>query len=302
MEGSGAPLRVQQDSALESFLQFGLPTEPHPDCLTPLSALPSSYRFEINKGYSTGWRCLDQYMQGLRRGEVTVVTADTGAGKTTFCTQLMVNCAMQGIPVWINSWEMKPETTMRKLASIILRRPMKMCNFSDHENEQFDEWASRYKIYINPNTIGTDINSLAKQLVQAKRLGIEIVMLDHLDYLVNSKKEKLHEAIDETVKRLHELAFSLSMHFILICHPRQSGTGTEEIGMHSLKGSSSIKQYADNILILHRCARSDDQADPNKVKIRIAKNRQFGIEGATYLFYQPIWDGYAELHDERKKG
>lgn len=285
----------EKNQELEAFLQFGRPTEAHDDCLTPLASLPRDYRREIEKGRSTGFECLDYYIQGLRHGEVTVVTADTGAGKTTFCTQLMVNCAMQGIPVWINSWEMKPETTMRKLASIILRRPMKVCPFDDHENEQFDEWASRYKVYINPNTIGTDINSLAKQLVIAKRLGVEIVMLDHLDYLVNTKKEKLHEAIDETVKRLHELAFALGMHFLLICHPRQSSTGSEEVGMHALKGSSSIKQYADNILILHRCARTDPQSDPSKVKIRIAKNRMFGIEGNTYLFYAPMWDGYEEL-------
>ncbi len=297
MEGEGTHPRIQQDKEeeLKAFLQFGTATSPHVDCLTPLASLPLDYRKEIDKGYSTGWECLDFYLQGLRKGEITVVTADTGAGKTTFCTQLMVNCAMQGIPVWINSWEMKPETTMRKLASIILRRPMKVCNFNSHENEQFDEWASRYKVYINPNTIGTDINSLAKQLVTAKQLGIEIVMLDHLDYLVNSKKEKLHEAIDETIKRLHELAFALNMHFLLICHPRQSSTGSEEIGMHALKGSSSIKQYADNIIILHRCARTDNAAHPNKVKIRVAKNRMFGIEGITYLYYEPMWDGYGEL-------
>jgi len=295
MEREGTPTGDEQEKELENFLQFGSPTNAHPDCLTPLAELPHAYRDEIDKGYSTGWECLDYYLQGLRKGEVTVVTADTGAGKTTFCTQLMINCAMQGIPVWINSWEMKPETTMRKLASIILRRPMKVCNFNAHENEQFDEWASRYRVYINPNTIGTDINSLAKQLVQAKQLGIEIVMLDHLDYLVNSKKEKLHEAIDETVKRLHELAFALGMHFLLICHPRQSSGGGEEVGMHGLKGSSSIKQYADNIIILHRCARTDPSSDPNKVKVRVAKNRMFGIEGNTYLFYEPMWDGYSEL-------
>lgn len=295
MEREGTPAGDEQEKELENFLQFGSPTNAHPDCLTPLAELPHAYRDEIDKGYSTGWECLDYYLQGLRKGEVTVVTADTGAGKTTFCTQLMINCAMQGIPVWINSWEMKPETTMRKLASIILRRPMKVCNFNAHENEQFDEWASRYRVYINPNTIGTDINSLAKQLVQAKQLGIEIVMLDHLDYLVNSKKEKLHEAIDETVKRLHELAFALGMHFLLICHPRQSSGGGEEVGMHGLKGSSSIKQYADNIIILHRCARTDPSSDPNKVKVRVAKNRMFGIEGNTYLFYEPMWDGYSEL-------
>ncbi len=296
MEGQGTYSGVQYNKgeALEDFWKRKL-EQATSGCIVPLSELPASFRTAIDKGYSTGWRNLDNYLQGLRKGEVTVITADTGAGKTTFCTQLMVNCAMQGIPVWINSWEMKPETTMRKLASIVLRRPMKYQEFSEHENEQFDEWSSRYKVYINPNTIGTDIHSLGHQLYEAKKLGVEIVMLDHLDYLVNSQKDKLHEAIDETVKRLHTLAFDLGMHFLLICHPRQTSTGAEEVGIHSLKGSSSIKQYADNVLIIHRCSRTDTTADPNKVKIRIAKNRMFGTEGNCYLFYQPQWDGYMEL-------
>lgn len=292
--GTHSGIQYNKGEALEDFWKRKL-DEATSGCIVPVSDLPQSYRYAIDKGYSTGWRNLDNYMQGLRKGEVTVVTADTGAGKTTFCTQLIVNCAMQGIPVWINSWEMKPETTMRKLASIVLRRPMKFQSFSEHENEQFNEWCLRYKVYINPNTIGTDIHSLGHQLYEAKKLGVEIVMLDHLDYLVNSRKEKLHEAIDETVKRLHELAFDLGMHFLLICHPRQSGGSGEEVGIHSLKGSSSIKQYADNVLVLHRCSRTDTTADPYKVKIRIAKNRMFGTEGNAYLFYQPTWDGYMEM-------
>jgi replicative DNA helicase len=297
VEGSGpySGIQYNKDEHLADFWKRKHDQMVQP-CILPVGDLPRSYRNALDKGVTTGWRSLDNYLQGLRAGEMTVITADTGAGKTTFCTQLMVNCAMQGIPVWINSWEMKPETTMRKLASVVLRRPMKFQNFTDHENEQFDEWCSRYRVYINPNTIGTDINSLAHQLHLAKQLGVQVVMLDHLDYLVNSHKEKLHEAIDETVKRLHELAFDLSMHFLLICHPRQSGTSGEEVGIHSLKGSSSIKQYADNVIVLHRCARTDASSDPNKVKIRVAKNRMFGTEGNTYLFYQPTWDGYMEMN------
>lgn len=267
------------------------------EAVVPLEDLPQAYRFELDRGFTTGWRSLDRYMQGVRRGEVTVITADTGVGKTTFATQLCVNAAMQGRPVWINSWEMKPAIIMRKIASIVLRKSMKLQNFTERDNEQFNFWCSRYHIYINPNTIGTTLASLSKQLAHAKTLGVELVMLDHLDYLVNHKKEKIHEAIDETVKILHELAFFHSLHIILICHPRQAFNAADEVGIHSLKGSASIKQYADNILILHRCSRSDKQADPSKTKIHIAKNRMFGIEGYTYLFYQP-WDGYVELKED----
>lgn len=287
-------------SELEKFLKFGTATTVQPNCLTPLGELPASFRSEIAKGISTGWQCLDMYLQGLRPGEVTVVTADTGAGKTTFCLQLLVNAAMQGMPVWVNSWEMRPETVLRKISSIILRKPMKYTTFTSEDSERLDTWAKKFRLYVNQDTIGTSVDSLAAQLVAAKKLGIGVVLLDHLDYLVNFRREKVHEAIDETVKRLHELSFALQMHFLLVCHPRQTMTGTEEVGMHSLKGSSSIKQYADNILIMHRCSRTDPNADPNKVKIRVTKNRMFGIEGTTYLFYAPLWDGYQQLNEDNK--
>lgn len=263
----------------------------------PLLDLPQEYRKEISRGVSTGWRSLDRFLFGLRPGEVTVVTADTGVGKTTFCTQLMVNCAMQDQSVWINSWEMRPETMLRKIASIALRRPMKLEPFTARDSVLFDEWCAKYHVFINPKTIGVDIESLAHLLGLAKEMGIEIVLLDHLDYLVKSNKEKMHEAIDEAVKRLHELAFELGIHIVLICHPRQSATAGEEIGIHSLKGSSSIKQYADNVITLHRCSRTDKTADPTKVQVKVCKNRMFGIEGNSYLFYQPDWDGYLELKD-----
>lgn len=294
MERQRTPTTTEPQE-LDAFRRLHIPACEYPEALTPIADLPVAYRKEIDRGYSTGWKTLDLYLQGLRKGEVTVITADTGVGKTTFCTHLLVNCCMQGIPVWVNSWEMKPAITMRKIASIVLRKPMKLAPFSDKDSHEWDLWCNSYTLYVNHNTIGMNIDALAAKLVEAKSRGVEIVMLDHLDYLVSATKEKVHEAIDETVKRLHELAFSLEMHFLLICHPRQLATGIEEVGMHSLKGSASIKQYADNIIILHRSSRTDPQADPSKVKIRIAKNRMFGTEGTTYLFYNTLWDGYEEM-------
>lgn len=284
MERSGSFIRLQ-----------------HSETLVPLLELPSEYRKEIARGVSTGWKCIDTYLQGIRPGEVTVVTADTGVGKTTFCTQLMFNCAEQGEKVAINSWEMRPESMQRKIASLVLRKPMKLKNFTPEDNLIFDAWCKKHKVFLNPKTVGTTIEILAEQLELAKAMGINIVMLDHLDYLVKANRANLHECIDETVRRLHELAFDLAMHILLICHPKQSSTSTDEVGIHSLKGSSSIKQYADNVLILHRCSRTDPKSDPSKVKIRIAKNRMFGTEGTAYLFYQSEWDGYLGFNEFTKK-
>lgn len=260
--------------------------------VTHIGKLPKQMRKTIDRGISTGWRGLDHYLQGLRPGEMTVVTADTGTGKTTFCLHLCVNCCEQGAGCWINSWEMKPEIVLRKVASVVLRKDMKHADFTAEDCAKFDSWCNVKRLYINQNTTHTSIDELYERMRYLKNLGVKVVLLDHLDYLVRYTRERLHEAIEEAVKKLHEIAFELEMHILLICHPRQSQTGTEEIGMHMLKGSSAIKQYADNIVILHRCSRYDIQADKSKTKVHVAKNRMFGSEGFTYLFYQDGWDGY----------
>lgn len=266
------------------------------DYIVPVADLPQSYRDSIDVGYSTGWSSLDRLLMGVRLGEVTVLTADTGCGKTTLATQLLCNIASQGVAVWINSWEMAPSSIVRKLASLVLRKNMKILEFTVADNGLFDEWAAKNQVYLNPMTIGLSLGDLAEQLKRASQLGIKVVLLDHLDYLVAAGREPRHEAIDETVKVLHELAFFFRMHFVLICHPRQTMTGQEEVGIHSLKGSASIKQYADNIIVLHRCSRTDPQADASKTKVRVVKNRMFGTEGTTYLFHQ-AWDGYIQLKE-----
>lgn len=265
--------------------------------LVHLSELPSTYRCEIEKGVSTGWSSLDKFLQGIRYGEMTVITADTGVGKTTFAINLCLNACRQGIGVAINSWEMKPQIVQRKIASIVLKKPLKLAPFTDEDNILFDEWMSLHNIYINPSTSCTSIEKIEAQMIVAKQNGVQVAVFDHLDYLVNMRREKIHEAIEETVKALHEICFRLDMHFLLICHPKQTGYEKEEIGIHSLKGSSSIKQYADNIIVLHRCSRTDSQACESKVKVKVVKNRMFGTEGVTYLYYQKDWDGYLQLKD-----
>ncbi len=114
-----SPIQYNKGEALDEFWKRKLDAMTS-GCIVPVGELSYDFRSAIDKGYSTGWTNLNNILQGLRLGEVTVITADTGVGNTTFCTQLVVNCAMQNIPVWINSWEMKPETTLRKLASVCI--------------------------------------------------------------------------------------------------------------------------------------------------------------------------------------
>ena len=67
---------------------------------------------------------LTHLIQGFRRGELTVLTGPTGAGKTTFLGQVSLDLAEQGTNVLWGSFEIKNTRLMHKLLQQFARQPL----------------------------------------------------------------------------------------------------------------------------------------------------------------------------------
>lgn len=260
--------------------------------ITNMRDLPISYYQKLEMGVSSGFPSLDKLLLGLRQGEVTVISAETGAGKTTFSCNVMKNIADQGYGILINSYEISPETINRKMASLVLKKLMKFDTFTQEDIDNYHSWLSRTNCNINTSNCNISLQTLDKQLEAASLIyNIKYVLIDHLDYITvaGSKQSKL-DNIDDTVKRIHELAIKYNLGILLVVHPKQVDNKIE-ITMNCLKGSSAIKQYADNIIILTRKSRD---INTDQVMLKIHKNRLVGTEGAFFLKYLPEIDGYKE--------
>lgn len=270
-------------------------------CITNMSDLPSDFYNEIDLGVGTGWDKLDGILGGIRIGEVTVITGDTGSGKSTFCINLLKNLADQGKGVWINSYEMGPEMVNRKLASIVLKTKLKCRAFTEQEKLDYLKYLKNHNCFINSKNNRVDIEILRKQFELALLVyNIRYILIDHLDYIYsNGKKKTSLENIDEAVREIHSLAMEFKMGVILVVHPKQI-LDSKEITMSDLKGSSAIKQYADNIIVVTRMDRLDPQ-DKLRVKIRVFKNRLLGVESSIFLRYVPENDGYTDNFLGEKK-
>lgn len=263
-------------------------------CITNIVDLPSNFYDAIDLGISSGWKKLDAILGGIRLGEVTVISADTGAGKSTFCINLFKNLADQGEGIWINSYEMAPQMVNRKLASIVLKTKMKTRKFTDQERIIYEKYMKEHRIYLNKINSKIDVEILRKQIEMASLVyDVKYILLDHLDYIhAHGKKKTTLENIDEAVREIHTLAMEFQVGIFLVVHPTQVKEG-QEITMSCLKGSSSIKQYADNIIVVTRMDRLN-ATDTLRVKVRVFKNRLQGIESFFYLRYIPEIDGYTE--------
>lgn len=263
--------------------------------MTDPYSFTENYYAPIDMGLSTGWDKLDEILGGVRLGEITVVSAETGSGKSTFCLNLMKNIADQNQGVWINSYEMNPIMTHRKIASVVLRKQMKFEEFSAQDICRFKDYMSKKRYFINTSNSKVDIQGLRKSFEMASLgYGVKYVLLDHLDYIHgNGKKGTTLENIDEAMREIHSMALEFNVGVILVVHPKQTEIG-KEITSSDLKGSAAIKQYADNIIIVTRMDRIDPNSK-NRVQVRVWKNRMIGREGSFHLMYDPITDSYSEL-------
>jgi twinkle protein len=253
----------------------------------------SDYYDPVDLGVKFGVEKLDAILGGMRKGEVTVLCGDTGSGKTSFALYLMKMLAEKGKGVWINSFEMNPKTIHRKMASLILKKKMKFDAFSDEDRKSCKDYYDVYKVFLNISNSNVRLAQLRNLFEQASYVyNIDYVLLDHLDYLYESDGKNTSEAITEAMRCIHELAMEFQMGIILVVHPKQLPEG-QEVGMSDLKGSSGIKQYADNVVIITRMDRLDP-LDLLRVKIRVCKNRLCGFERFFYMRYVPEFDSYAE--------
>lgn len=241
---------------------------------------------EMPKGLSTGWKNLDDLIGGIRKQEVNVVTANTGVGKTTFCVNLAYNLAMQGARCWMNSYEMYEISIARKLLSLIVGKNMKTGHVDDITRTMGIQWLKDKKFILHDDSCEiSSVKEMNKIFEKVNMVhNIDYVFFDHLDYLFcDDHSRDLNEDSKQVMIHLKKLAKHYNVGIILVAHPRKMGPQQQELEIKDIKGSISIPQYADNVIILTRI--KGDAGVEDYTKISVQKNRLTGRQGTGKLYY-----------------
>jgi replicative DNA helicase len=88
------------------------------------------------RGLSYGISSLDSFTGGMRKGEVTVVGARSGVGKTSLMVQTAVANCRAGIPVHLFSLEMTRQQILQRIWSIVSKVPHKRISDGTTTEEQ----------------------------------------------------------------------------------------------------------------------------------------------------------------------
>jgi hypothetical protein len=234
-----------------------------------------SYR-EQNNGLTTGYQGLDStILPGLLPGQVVIVLAKTGSGKTLFLCNLAYN--MRAERVLFVSLEMTREEVYDRLRRIYLfHHPLA----TDYEIDQ-----GLANVFIcDENRLGSkDLNVLANEFALEADGHPTVVFVDYLGYYArgfpgSSPYEKVGNAVMELKAEAKQGRF-------VVVSPAQVNRGAKEgkpIDLDDARDAGTVEETADFLLALFR---PDDalQADgvlntqqSGKVKLSLLKSRHGG--------------------------
>lgn len=260
-------------------------------------------------GIPTGFPSVDRKLLGLQPGQLIVIAARPGVGKTSLVLNWAVNgCKQSGLPVAIYSMEMLTnELGLRILSSEanIDSRKIRTKDFGPHDMKnmfQAVQQLSRLPIVINDSGATTliDIRSQCRRLKAEQGLGL--IVIDYLQLMQSHvKKNSREQEISEISRGLKELAKELGCPIIALSQLNRSSEARTDKRpqLSDLRESGAIEQDADIVCLIHR----PDMGDPNSTKkgiatVIIAKNRA-GEPGDVDLAWIASMTKFAELDYQR---
>lgn len=259
---------------------------------------------EKAKGRPTGYKQLDEILGGYRDAEVTIITGDTTAGKTTFVLNSMYQCLRRGEGLLICSSEVLVEKVLAKLFSIHMD-----ADFYDRKAFTPEMYESCRTWFLNKNIFFIDVHGelpvwrIQDALEYVVRFhNVKMVMLDHLHFFLEDKESEYVE-IKKFTKEIEKTVKKTKMHCFLIVHPKQMDDPEElrEKGMAFLRGGSPIKQNADNVAVLWRDRDMEEQGI-HHVELLFKKVRDdTGHEGIVHFYFDPKTQRYSETRPESQK-
>ena len=241
-------------------------------------------RFEIvaRRPVTTGWKYVDDLCGGgLGRGELGVVIAPTGAGKSMALVHLGSQAVKLGKTVIHYTLELQDTTIASRYDSCITGVPLSdLHDFKDEIYEKVQEIEGNLIVKGYP-TKSASTNTIKSHLERMKQRGInaELIIVDYADLLKPnlSHKEKRIE-LESIYEELRGIAAECDCPIWTASQTNRSGLNAEVITMESISEAFNKCFVADFIFSL---SRTIQDKGANTARMFIAKNRN-GPDGLIF--------------------
>jgi replicative DNA helicase len=269
-------------STLDDALKLGTDTDFGYDYI-----LDFDKRFELKarNPVSTGWQEVDGIMHGgLGKGELGVVVAPTGAGKSMALVHLGAQAIKQGRSVIHYTLELQDTVIGNRYDACITGFGLNALHgLKDEIYEKIKDMSGGLIIKEYP-TKSASTQTLRAHLekLRKREVPIDMIIMDYGDLLrpVATQKEKRNE-LESIYEEMRGIAQEYECPVWTASQTNRSGLNADVITMESISEAFNKCFVADFICSISRTA-EDKQA--KTARMFVAKNRN-GIDGLVYPMY-----------------
>ena len=246
-------------------------------------------------GLPAGYADLDGAIGGLRPGELIVVGARPGTGKTLIALGIADHVGTHlGLPVLFSSLEMREEELTHRRISAAAKVPLH--SLVRHQVTEGDwdrirraqERITDTSLYID-DTPAVGPAHIRNQLREMTRTGnaARLLVIDYLGYMAAPKAESRQQAVAELARSCKIIAREFSIPVVLLAQLNRGSESRHDRRpvLADLRESGEIEQSADIVLLLHREDAYDRESPrAGEIDVIIGKNRQGPLCTITMCF------------------
>lgn len=255
-----------------------------------LTAIVSEYQdqyFQEQKEEKlyTGFSKLDEITGGLEGGDVIVIGARPGVGKSAFTSQIILEMAKAGKRIGFYNLEMSEKQVYERLLSnqsgIRLNRIRRAIQFLGDEKERFEranKTLGKMDILISSGT-----KSVSEIRNECRYQELDCIIIDYLQLVrADTRYQSRASEVGAISKAIKALAMELNVPIIALSQLNRTSEmrETKEPTMGELREAGDIEQDASIIILLWNL----DNEDKTRKGLKVDKNRQGELGKIVYRF------------------
>jgi len=237
------------------------------------------------------WDGLNDLAHGMRQGELVVITAGSGIGKSTLCREIAYHLIKRGERVGFLMLEESIKRTLKGLMGLALNKllhldftPWSSLDPEDQKERRaaYQELFGNDRVYLLDHWGSTDIDTLESRIrYMSSACECKWIILDHISIVVSgTENEDERKLLDLIMTRLRKLVEETKIGLFVVSHlKRPEGKGHEEgarVQLGQLRGSHAIAQLSDMVI---GAERNQQGGTHNQATLRVLKNRFTGQTG-----------------------
>lgn len=246
-------------------------------------------------GVDTGFSLLNHYTKGFKAGELIILAARPGMGKTTFALNILLNALKKDVGVVFYSLETEAYKIMAKLIAqdtgIGLQNILTGDRLTEDEINNMQMSAnmlSEKTLYIyDKGNLNIEFLRSSLRRLKEEHNNIGLCVLDYIQLMnsLNTRADR-HIQVSEISRGLKLLALELKIPILALSQVNRSVDSrmNKKLMLSDIRESGSIEQDADLILFINKAEDDPTILAERHAILDIAKNRSGELKEIHFDF------------------